>query len=304
MGYELFFRGRREEESTLSVFQRYFARRSHCRQTDDTTFGYDNHFTGVDFQFWIGLDLERSEWVVRFSMNVFRPRFFALEAEPEVAAFVERFGFDVDDPRTQGMGDGPYTREGFLKSWDGANEVSHGLVLASGLPVPVRTAPMAVSERIWRWNHLSPVPLSPRDGELDYPSIYHVERDGRAVTVAQWYDGLPTMLPEVQYILLVRKELATPDATETELKLVTFDELASLLAGYEKRTIDGMPCLVPLSREPVPALLDWFRALTPDADRPTAVWPDTILDEELVEKARAGLCRMDGELSATAVPLK
>ncbi len=148
------------------------------------------------------------------------------------------------------------------------------------------------------------MPLSPRDGELDYPSIYHVERDERAVTVAQWYDGLPTVLPEVEYVLLVRKELATSGATETELKLVPFDEVASRLAGYEKRAIEGMPCLVPPSLEPVPAILDWFRTLTPDAERPTGIRPESLLDAELVEKARAGLCRMEGELSVTAVPMK
>ncbi len=148
MGYELYLHGAPGESLRQGDFEFHFAERRFYARDDEVTFAYSNHFTGVDFRFEIIALEGRLGPVVCFAMNVFRPGFFALEAELEVAAFLAHFGFDIDDPQTEGMRAGPYTREGFLKSWNGSNEVSHGLVIGSGLPVPVRTQPTAVSEHI------------------------------------------------------------------------------------------------------------------------------------------------------------
>src|SRR5262249_13577013 len=58
---------------------------------------------------------------VYFNMNFYRPHTFGLEAAEVLGRFVERFDLTVDDPQSEGMGQGEYSREGFLRGWNAGN---------------------------------------------------------------------------------------------------------------------------------------------------------------------------------------
>lgn len=91
-------------------------------------------------------------------MNVFRPHYFALEAEPVVRRLVDRFGLRVSDPQSEGMGKGPYSSEGFLRGWNAGNRFAaraFSQLQATEEVVPLHhTLPTAVNRAVWGWTYL------------------------------------------------------------------------------------------------------------------------------------------------------
>src|SRR5262249_45535066 len=62
---------------------------------------------------------------VWFNMNYFRPHFFGLEAADELDDFVQALDLTVSDPQAEGMGEGEFSREGFLRGWNAGNRFAH-----------------------------------------------------------------------------------------------------------------------------------------------------------------------------------
>jgi len=60
---------------------------------------------------------------VSFHINYARPFIFALEAEPELAAFVERFKPMIDDPQTNEIRS-DYSRDAFFRGWQSGNKLA------------------------------------------------------------------------------------------------------------------------------------------------------------------------------------
>ena len=106
----------------------------------DRTFGsddqawYQNDDTGVYFSF--ELAATPSFWA-QFIVNHMRPRFFILEALPEIESFVSTFGLTVHDPQIDGMGDGRFDSDGFIRGWAAGNETACATLAESGHPPPV-----------------------------------------------------------------------------------------------------------------------------------------------------------------------
>ncbi len=222
MSYDLFFRTRTGHPPlTVDAFQAWFQARPHYQVSGGEAV-YGNESTGVYFSFNFAsedeeldaAELEGAEEEplprldAAFNLNYFRPHVFALEAEPEVAAFVRHFELDVEDPQNSGMGSGPYSRESFLRGWNAGNAMSHRTAHQVGDgPAPL-TLPSADIERIWRWNYAR-TELQQQLGEgVFVPRISVLEEQGRLVPFAVWGDAIPIALPEVERVALVRDELA------------------------------------------------------------------------------------------------
>src|SRR5947209_13417532 len=89
-------------------------------ENDGNEIRYSNRDTGVYFHLtWYdgsaGGDGYRSRPYVHFNVNYFRPHTFALEAARVLGPLVKRFDLVVDDRQTDGMGQGEYSEEGFLR---------------------------------------------------------------------------------------------------------------------------------------------------------------------------------------------
>lgn len=148
MSYVLFFQpGNRDLPSDEEVMEHFRRRRNYS--VDDAFAGYKNEDTGVSFTF----DLEgRNDSPGCFTINYNRSSIFGWEAQVEVAAYVEAFGLKVDDPQTDGMGKGAYSKEGFLRGWNAGNRFGCLAVCLEHRWSPP-TLPTAQLERIWRWNY-------------------------------------------------------------------------------------------------------------------------------------------------------
>lgn len=225
MSYDLFFRTRAGRPPlTAEAFEAWFQGRPHYTVSGGEAL-YENESTGVYFSFNFASEDEVEEEAEQedaeeeplprldaaFNLNYHRPHVFALEAEPEVAAFIAHFELEVEDPQNSGMGSGPYSREGFLRGWNAGNvwSIRRATPMGEGwAPAAPLTLPSRDIERIWRWNH-ERAELQRQLGDAVFvPRISLMEEQGRLLTFAVWGDAIPIALPEVERVALVRDELA------------------------------------------------------------------------------------------------
>jgi hypothetical protein len=94
----------------------YFAARRHYTVEGNNAV-YQNPDTGVYFFLRLrcarSVLLQKNVIAAEFEINYQRPSFFGTEAEIELSAFVAAFQPRIEDPQMRGMGQGPYSREGF-----------------------------------------------------------------------------------------------------------------------------------------------------------------------------------------------
>src|SRR5262249_34432397 len=104
---------------------------------EDDQAAYQNEKTGVYFTFdyYDGKDAEADDpnagrEHIHFNLNYYRPHTFGLEAERVLTPLVEELDLVVSDPQNEGMGDGEYTPEGFLRGWNSGNRFGHQAYLS------------------------------------------------------------------------------------------------------------------------------------------------------------------------------
>lgn len=299
MSYDLYFR-RRREAGPLSAADvlGYFAGRSHYavdREAASVT--YANERTGVYFSFELTPPFSDDEAEaddgtvdagVSFNLNYFRPHIFALEAEPELAAFVERFGLSVDDPQNDGMGRGPYHRDGFLKGWHAGNRFAYRIAARPDAEA-LLTLPTAEIERIWHWNRQEEALRARFGGALFIPRITCGVIDGRVVTYAVWGDGIPIALPRVDWVIGVRSRRRLFGLLPGDMETMPWpvEALAPLRAQAE-RLDDPLTGEIHLFRAPgaMAAVKTWFRAQSAAPLPMAPITIDALADEALLADAK------------------
>ena len=142
MSYDLFLKS---NAAALDAdgFEAYFDTRPNYTVNNGQAF-YENEDTGVYFSFDYASDEAET---VAFNLNYFRPHFFGLEAAPEVAAFISAFNLNIHDPQTDGMGDGPFSVEGFLRGWNAGNRFGYRAVLSQDERPETQVYPTVELER-------------------------------------------------------------------------------------------------------------------------------------------------------------
>lgn len=293
MSYDLLFLSRQDGPTDSSLLA-HFSKRPHYQVGGNQAF-YSNEDTGVYFSWDVGLEeVEEAEpgeqppppSLVRFNLNYFRPHVFGLEAEPEVAAFVAAFDLPFNDPQIKGMGDGPYTSDGFLVGYNHGNEFSYSAILTQyGRSAAEHTLPTATIERCWLWNyHRSS--LQAQLGEPVFvPKIMFFQVSGRLLPAAVWPDGIPSALPEVDLFVVPRQELAPRRLfrAKNDIALAYPPQAASILAGFPMRE-GPVPYRLLQYQHPPQEIADWVRNLQPNTSETNGVAVDSILNEELVNR--------------------
>jgi hypothetical protein len=310
MSYDLYFlRESTAPALTMEEVARYFDRRRHYRR-DGSQFFYENEDTGVYFSFDMTdtisseSDDEVDEAPIEdgfastglvFNINYYRPHFFGLEAEPELSAIVGELGLAVEDAQIDGMGRGPYRGELFLRGWNKGNLFAYK-VYAEGLPQGGKPSappthdvlPAKSLERMWKWN-FDRARLQEALGESVFvPSIRLIRHQGRVCSVAVWTDGIPEALPPVDYLVLVRDELAKRSffrRRSHEVCLVTGSQLQEFADLGER--IEGETAHLLLRYvQPPERIVRFFREATMWTEKLDGVAWDHVLTAEVMEQAR------------------
>lgn len=276
MSYDLYFKSRGAAPAPPAL-QGYFADREHYR-LGDAEAGYENDDTGVYFSFgW-----KESLW---FNLNYFRPHTFGLEAEPEVRAFIEHFGFDIDDPQADGMGDGPYSREGFLRGWNAGNRFGHRAMLQTQGGMQTLAVPAAVNGALWRWNFAKSRCQETFEDTPELPPAYVptaipiLDTKGQVRTCVFWTRDMPLVLPEVEWVCSADASglLAVP--VPQLLKHVQVHTEWSGTEAFDGRPL-GMRAWV--INEPTPAVRKAIDPCFKAVGEVGRISPDQLLDRELL----------------------
>jgi len=286
MSYDLFFRRKMTGKPVgEDLFKQYFSDRAHYR-LENSQACYENQGTGVYFSFEYTQtpddesdpDLE----AVTFNINFFRPHVFGLEAEPEVSAFVRQFDLLVFDPQDNGMGEGEYSRKGFLDGWNAGNEFAYRAILRSQQP-DYFTMPSKKLRYYWEWNLVSKE-LQAKYLDLDVfvPTILLLSVDRRASTAIVWGDGVAIALPDVDYLIMPRRELAPSKwmTTKEDEVFLPLEAAESTVAGYPSHDRPLRHRLLDYETPP-PEIVRFFRQQQSFRGKLQGITLDTILDEEI-----------------------
>jgi hypothetical protein len=184
-----------EQAVSRSRILQYFAARKRYTVEENNAV-YQNPDTGV--YFFIRLRCARSVLfqknvvAAEFEINYHRPSFFGTEAEIELSAFVAAFQPRIHDPQIRGMGEGPYSGEGFLNGWNFGNvfSIRRGLSDSPGHNIP--SVPADRFRAAWAWNYRL-AERQRRNPDCFVPTIRFFCIDRPANTVVAWGDGMPVL---------------------------------------------------------------------------------------------------------------
>lgn len=289
MSYDLFFT--LPADIAQDDVEEYFRQRKHYRGDGGAT--YENPDTGVYFSFAVDegeVRVEQStaqQQRIAFNLNYFRPHIFGLEAEPEVSAFVERFNPVIEDPQVQGMANGPYSSEAFLRGWNYGNEVAYGSIIEShGKSNTFLTMPEAAIEGAWRWNRAVPKMQAAHGESVFVPKIMMLNVGGQAKSSVVWGDGIPTLLPEVDIVFVYRQQLAPKPLFGQRTKdhcLVTHSQLDGVLEPLSEKGYP-LPVRTPAYVETPPVVSKFVRKLPKYTGPLERVTMDRVFSRELFAK--------------------
>jgi len=262
----------------------YFAARKNYAVVKDKV-SYENPDTGV--YFWIKLRctrnflLQRTVASAEFEINYIRPSFFGIEAERELSAFIAAFRPRIEDPQMHGMGEGPYSREGFLSGWNFGNLFGVHSRLSDKSAGDIPSLPAETLRAVWTWNDQR-ADLQLRKAGCVVPMIRFLYLDGRLRRVVIWGDAAAIVLPQVDYVL-VGKLIAS----EKRVALVPWPEILEVAKRARFDTSRSPLSLAYLVTPP--PIAEWlaniplidFEALP--GDRLEA---HQVIDDELIAEAR------------------
>ncbi len=291
MSYDLFFKaGVPGSEPGIEAFAEYFRGRKNYESSKNQAV-YQNEATGVYFVFGLETleDDEPGLLPVTFNVNYFRPHIFGLEAEPELSAFVAHFGLKVFDPQMDGMADGEYSGEGFLRGWNTGNGFGYRSILQQNPNAKLFTLPTAQLEACWQWN-LAKDDLQAHYGEdVFVPRYLFLQRDGRAVPTVVWPDGIPIAMPAAELVLIQRKTVL-PKRFFRSVEDVVWADWESVRGIVEQYPVEQGALPYRLLHYPSvpPEIVSWLRQLQPSSEEIEAIGVDKILNSELLQQSLSG----------------
>lgn len=289
MSYDLYFTSPR---ITLEEFRSYFAERPNYELNNNQVL-YENEDTGVYFGFDHNAeppdDEDDVEHSVVFNLNFYRPHYFALEAEPEVSSFVRHFDCSIHDPQNEGMGDGSYSTEGFLKGWNHGNEFGYSAILGGeNAPDSVFSRATDELEGIWRWNFLRNERNDSIGKDIFIPRIMFAMIDGALRSFCIWPDAISTLIPQVEFLWIPREEMAPRSffgKAKEDTCVIPFGDALPVLESCHVDEFEFDAYELPSPNPPV-SFKKFVRSLTPFAGEHSGVSIDSILNREWVVKYR------------------
>jgi hypothetical protein len=310
MSYDLYlYRRPAAKALKKKEFQTYFKDRPNFT-VKGTTAGYENEKTGVYFSFNYsdGKGAEADDEIgcrahVHFNLNYFRSHVFGLEAERVLTPFVEALDLIVSDPQTEGMGDGDYTPEGFLRGWNAGNRFAHGAMLSlqdkgETLLGGQHTLPAKTLRACWEWTFgIDDLYERVQDDNIDVfiPRVMYALCDGALRTFCVWPQLIPTALPAVDVVLVMRNELPQgAQGGETGNAVVAWNDVRKAASKFKlvpgKATAGLQYVLMDYgtAEEAPPELVSFVRDLPAFAGQLQGISLDRILDDELVRAAAPG----------------
>jgi len=304
MSYDLFFV---KPGFTYKQFTSYFSDRSNFTLSGKEA-EYFNEDTGVAFVFYYPdtepdeTDDEKIETCAAFNINYNRPHYFALEAEPEVRRFVEHFELEIHDPQIDGIKGGKYDSKDFVRGWNAGNKFAFKVFekqLDEGAIslTPFFKRPTEELDKIWKWNYARNDYQNKLGDNIFVPKITFNVLDQKLYSVAVWSDAIPTLIPQVDLIAIMKMSLASrpplrrrkylsrrkPPKKKDELYFSTLGEVKPLIEQYETHDY-ALPAYRLNYTSPPAAIIKFVKSCKPFTGEGYFVDIYDVLNEELFSK--------------------
>ena len=261
----------------------YFAGRKHFKLAEDKL-SYENPDTGV--YFWINLRcarnllLQRTVTSAEFEINYNRPSFFGIEGERELSAFIAAFQPRIEDGQMHGMGEGPYSREGFLSGWNFGNVFAVHNRLSNGSAGDIPSLPADMLRAVWTWNDQR-ADLKRRKAGRFVPKITFTRIEGRLSRTVIWGEGMPIVLPQVDYVFVGRMV-----ADEQRVGLASWPEILEVAKRAKFDTSkDPLNLAYLVTPQPIAEWVATIPLIDFEALRSERVAAYQVLDDELIAAA-------------------
>jgi hypothetical protein len=289
MSYDLYFTA---PKISNEDFVEYFTLNPLYKVSGQQAF-YENENTGVYFSFdhnsEAPQDEDDIEHFASFNINFYRPHYFALEAEPEVRRFVEHFNCSIFDFQNEGMDKGPYSKEGFLKGWNNGNSFGYkAMAQHVDASTVVHTRSTHELEKIWNWNISLQDRLDESEEDIFIPRIFFTFVNGTLGTVCVWPDAISTLIPNVDYLFIPRKELAPKrlfKKQEDDYCILEQKDFPSFFNTYSTKELEFDAFRLPAPDTPR-LVKDYVKSLKKFDGLLQGISNDQILNSELMESNR------------------
>lgn len=260
-------------------------------QVNDYQALYLNEDTGVYFTFVYGgqkgfdAEIQSSILPAYFSLSFSRSHVFVLEAEPELSEFVSSLNLLVSDPYMKGAGYIEYNEMDFYKGWNDGNSAHYKSLIQNNPELYLPTLSASVIEKCWRWNYHLKHLQSELGQDIFVPRILFVEYRQLILTAVVWTDAIPIALPQVDSVILYRKNLAPRGFMKKreDMALVMREAVEPILTGFPF-TKELMPYYTVIYKDPPQEIKSFFQQQkSVSIDELKFISPDNIHDRELVE---------------------
>jgi len=235
MSYDLLLKPK-NGDLTVEQFKMYFATKPHYSlilNGESLQAMYKNKITGVSFYFKYQHKSQHEDteyFPIIFNIDYFKPSYFANEADIELKAFVDTYDLMVDDPQMNGMGVGDYQSDKFISAWLRANDLVCKPAILSNKEIP--TLPSDKIESVWLWNKQKDMLQENVTDDVFVPTIMYFRKDGEVLSACVWEDGIPIVMPPVDIVVIVRKDVA-PKAND--IAIAYWDDVQPVLENSKLR---------------------------------------------------------------------
>jgi hypothetical protein len=135
----------------------------------------------------------------------------------------------------------------------------------------------------WRWNLGREERQSKFHDAKFVPRIAFLRIDGKAKTAAVWPDGIPTVIPPVDYLIIVRRHLNQKSGRAEDHALLAWEAVRPLLGRYGL-VCDDQSIMLNYDREPPADVRSFLQSLPSHTGELAYFGAAEVLDSELVEK--------------------
>lgn len=280
MSWDVYLRPRNGDLDKQELIT-HLLQRKHYSGSEAQAF-YENADTGVYFSFEPVNDEEFADYPILFNINFLRPSFFIQEAVEEVGHVVEKYDLLVAYSEEDPLVPQEFRREEFANTWMRTNQGSAAAILSDASEASdVNVAPRATLMRAWQWNYAIEG-LQEELGETVFvPRILFLKTELGVSTAATWPDGIMIAVPEVDYFLVPREQLAPKRLLlrKADIAIANYEQARPLLEKYTTERYGARVLDYGLPPPDVQAFVTSLPKMPPGME---ALAPDSVLDAEFL----------------------
>jgi hypothetical protein len=282
MSYDLYFK---KSDISSEEFFNYFHNEKNYT-IDKNQVLYENNNTGVYFVIDYYEEKNDDNYFASLNLNYYRPLSFGYETALVIDKFIKQNNIDIFDPQNEGMGEGPFTIDGFIRSWQHGNDFGYQSILEH--PDSCGDVYCESNDqlwKIWNWNYKKEEYYEELQKDIFIPTISFALVNNVLSTFVVWPDAISTIIPKVDYVLIMRKELGPKKffrKTQDQF-FVTFDSLNTNMKNYQSQFKGFIVYDLPCPETPL-ILKEYVKKINPIENHVKMIAPDSILSSELVKK--------------------